>query len=40
MMVAYTDFDRPFAAPPGVPKDRLQILQGRLLKKCLPCEIS
>ena len=27
IMLAYTDFDRPFAAPPGVPKDRLQILR-------------
>lgn len=27
VMLAYTDFDRPFAAPPGVPKDRLQPLR-------------
>ena len=26
-MLAYTDFDRPYAAPPGVPKERLQILR-------------
>jgi hypothetical protein len=27
VMLAYTEFDRPFAAPPGVPKERLQILR-------------
>ncbi len=27
VMLAYTDFDRPYAAPPGVPKERLQILR-------------
>ena len=27
VMLAYTDFDRPFAAPPGIPKDRLQTLR-------------
>ena len=27
VMLAYTDFDRPFAAPPGLPKERLQILR-------------
>jgi tripartite-type tricarboxylate transporter receptor subunit TctC len=27
IMLAYTDFERPFAAPPGVAKDRLQILR-------------
>jgi tripartite-type tricarboxylate transporter receptor subunit TctC len=32
VMVAYTDFDRPFAAPPGVPKDRLQILRDAFEK--------
>ena len=35
VMLAYTEFDRPFAAPPGVPKDRLQMLRGsfeRMLK--------
>jgi hypothetical protein len=26
VMLAYTEFDRPFAAPPGVPKERLVIL--------------
>jgi len=34
-MLAYTDFDRPYAAPPGVPKERLQILRQsfeRMLK--------
>jgi tripartite-type tricarboxylate transporter receptor subunit TctC len=28
IMLAYTEFDRPFAAPPNVPKERLQILRG------------
>jgi tripartite-type tricarboxylate transporter receptor subunit TctC len=35
VMLAYTDFDRPYAAPPGVPKERLQILREsfeRMLK--------
>jgi tripartite-type tricarboxylate transporter receptor subunit TctC len=35
VMLAYTEFDRPFAAPPGVPRDRLQILREsfeRMLK--------
>jgi tripartite-type tricarboxylate transporter receptor subunit TctC len=35
VMLAYTEFDRPFAAPPGVPKERLQILResfARMLK--------
>jgi tripartite-type tricarboxylate transporter receptor subunit TctC len=27
VMLAYTEFDRPFAAPPGMPKERLQILR-------------
>ncbi len=27
IMVAYTEFDRPFAAAPGVPADRLQLLR-------------
>lgn len=27
VMLAYTEFDRPFAAPPGVPKERLEILR-------------
>jgi tripartite-type tricarboxylate transporter receptor subunit TctC len=27
VMLAYTEFDRPFAAPPGVSKERLQILR-------------
>ena len=34
-MLAYTEFDRPFAAPPNVAKDRLQILREsfeRMLK--------
>jgi tripartite-type tricarboxylate transporter receptor subunit TctC len=35
VMLAYTEFDRPFAAPPGVPKEGLQILREsfeRMLK--------
>jgi tripartite-type tricarboxylate transporter receptor subunit TctC len=35
VMLAYTDFDRPYAAPPGLPKERLQILREsfeRMLK--------
>jgi tripartite-type tricarboxylate transporter receptor subunit TctC len=35
VMLAYTEFDRPYAAPPGVPKERLQILREsfeRMLK--------
>ena len=35
VMLAYTEFDRPFAAPPGVPTERLQILREsfeRMLK--------
>jgi len=27
IMLAYTEFDRPYAAPPGVPEERLQILR-------------
>jgi len=35
VMLAYTEFDRPFAAPPGLPKERVQILRAsfeRMLK--------
>jgi tripartite-type tricarboxylate transporter receptor subunit TctC len=35
IMLAYTEFDRPYAAPPATPKDRLQILREsfeRMLK--------
>ncbi|MBM2803418.1 MAG: hypothetical protein HW419_1311 [Deltaproteobacteria bacterium] len=35
VVLAYTEFDRPYAAPPGVPKERLQILRDsfeRMLK--------
>ncbi|MGH7887100.1 MAG: hypothetical protein ACREPG_04495, partial [Candidatus Binatia bacterium] len=35
VVLAYTEFDRPYAAPPGVPKERLQILREsfeRMLK--------
>jgi tripartite-type tricarboxylate transporter receptor subunit TctC len=28
VMLAYTEFDRPYGAPPGVPKERLQILRA------------
>ena len=27
VVLAYTEFDRPYAAPPGVPRERLQILR-------------
>jgi tripartite-type tricarboxylate transporter receptor subunit TctC len=35
IVLAYTEFDRPYAAPPGVPKERLQVLREgfeRMLK--------
>jgi tripartite-type tricarboxylate transporter receptor subunit TctC len=32
VMLAFTEFDRPFAAPPGVAKERLQILRDAFLK--------
>jgi tripartite-type tricarboxylate transporter receptor subunit TctC len=35
VMLAYTEFDRPYAAPPGLPKERLQTLREsfeRMLK--------
>src|SRR5919106_287045 len=35
VMLAYTEFDRPFAAPPGMPKERVQVLREsfeRMLK--------
>jgi tripartite-type tricarboxylate transporter receptor subunit TctC len=35
VMLAYTEFDRPYAAPPAIPRDRLQILREsfeRMLK--------
>jgi tripartite-type tricarboxylate transporter receptor subunit TctC len=32
VMLAFTEFDRPFAAPPAVPKDRLEILRSAFLK--------
>jgi tripartite-type tricarboxylate transporter receptor subunit TctC len=35
VMLAYTEFDRPYAAPPGLPRERLQILREsfeRMLK--------
>ena len=35
VMLAYTEFDRPFAGPPGIPNERLQILREsfeRMLK--------
>jgi tripartite-type tricarboxylate transporter receptor subunit TctC len=32
IMLAFTEFDRPFAAPPAVPKERLQILRESFLK--------
>jgi len=32
VMLAFTEFDRPFAAPPGVAKERLQILRDGFLR--------
>lgn len=32
VILAYTEFDRPFAAPPNVPKDRLQLLRDGFVK--------
>ena len=32
VMLAFTEFDRPFAAPPAVPKERLQLLREGFLK--------
>jgi tripartite-type tricarboxylate transporter receptor subunit TctC len=32
VMLAYTEFDRPYTAPPGVPKERLQTLRGSFEK--------
>jgi tripartite-type tricarboxylate transporter receptor subunit TctC len=35
VVLAYTEFDRPYAAPPGVPRERLQMLHEgfeRMLK--------
>lgn len=32
IMLAFTEFDRPFAAPPAVPKERLQILRDAFFK--------
>jgi tripartite-type tricarboxylate transporter receptor subunit TctC len=32
VMLAFTEFDRPFASPPAVPKDRLQILRDAFVK--------
>ena len=32
IMVAYTDFDRPFATSPGVPRERVQILRDAFEK--------
>jgi tripartite-type tricarboxylate transporter receptor subunit TctC len=32
VVLAYTEFDRPYAAPPGVPKERLQILRDAFMR--------
>ena len=32
VVLAYTEFDRPYAAPPGVPKERLQILRDGFMR--------
>jgi len=40
IMLAFTEFDRPFAAPPGVPKERLQILRDAFLRMLKDKEFS
>jgi len=40
IMLAFTEFDRPFAAPPAVPKERLQILRDAFLKMLKDTEFS
>jgi tripartite-type tricarboxylate transporter receptor subunit TctC len=40
VMLAFTEFDRPFAAPPGMPKERLQILRDAFLKMLKDGEFS
>ena len=40
VMLAYTEFDRPFAAPPGVPKERLQILRESFEKMLKDAEFA
>jgi hypothetical protein len=32
VMLAYTEFDRPYTAPPGLPKERLQLLRDSFEK--------
>jgi hypothetical protein len=39
LMVAYTDFDRPFATAPGVPPERVEILR-EASGKCSPTPAS
>jgi hypothetical protein len=40
IMLAYTEFDRPYAAPPGVPKERLQLLRDGFEKMLKDGEFS
>jgi tripartite-type tricarboxylate transporter receptor subunit TctC len=40
IMLAFTEFDRPFAAPPAVPKERLEILRAGFLKMLKDSEFS
>lgn len=40
IMLAFTEFDRPFAAPPGVAKERLQILRDGFLRMLKDAEFA
>jgi tripartite-type tricarboxylate transporter receptor subunit TctC len=40
LMLAYTDFDRPFAAPPTIPKDRLQLIRDGFQKMLKDAEFA
>lgn len=40
VMLAFTEFDRPFAAPPGVAKERLQILRDGFLRMLKDAEFA
>jgi tripartite-type tricarboxylate transporter receptor subunit TctC len=40
VMLAFTEFDRPFAAPPAIPKERLDTLRGAFVKMLKDREFS
>ncbi len=40
IMLAYTEFDRPYGAPPGVPRERLQILRDSFEKMLKDAEFG